>query len=84
MTEDEMWLRFACAAISGYEVPADFDGEDTEDLANDIADVAEAVADVMLEAFKERFKPDRRPRRSSRGSRGKRGAAGGETPPETD
>jgi hypothetical protein len=50
----ELWVKFACAAIAGYEVPTDFDGDD-EDLANDITDVAEAVADVMLEAVEAKF-----------------------------
>ena len=83
MTEEEMWVKFACAAIAGYEVPNDFDGDDTEDLANDIADVAESVADVMLESFKNRFaeKPERRTRRGGRGGRRERGGDGGDPPP---
>ena len=78
MTDDEIWVKFACAAIAGYEVHEDFDG-DTEDLANDIADVAEAVADVMMESLKDRFteKPERRASRGGRGGRKGRGKRGG-------
>jgi hypothetical protein len=50
----DLWVKFACAAIAGYEVPEDFDG-DEEALANDVADVAEAVADVMLETVEAKF-----------------------------
>ena len=77
MTEEEMWVQFACSAIAGHEVPEDFEG-DTEELANDIADVAEAVADVMVEAYKERFieRPTTR-RGLRRGSKGRSGRGGG-------
>lgn len=79
--DEEMWVRFACAAIAGHEIPDDFESDDTEDLANEIADVAEAVADVMLEAFKERFAEKRGARRSRPGGKGRRARGGGSEAP---
>jgi hypothetical protein len=67
----DLWVKFACAAIAGYEVPADFDG-DEEELANDVADVAEAVADVMLETVEQKF-PESGQRGGRRSKRPKRG-----------
>ena len=63
----DLWVKFAVAAIAGYEVPDDFEGDD-EELANDIADVAEAVADVMLETVEQKFpaEGERRRRRTKR------------------
>ena len=84
MTEEEVWLRFACAAIAGHEVPDDFDGG-LEELVEDISEVAEAVADDMMEAFRDRFseKPGaRRPRRGGgRGRGGRRERGSGDLPP---
>ena len=67
----ELWVKFACAAIAGYEVPDDFDG-DEEELANDIADVAEATADVMLEVVEQKF-PEGGDRRRGRRTKRKAG-----------
>ena len=60
----DLWVKFACAAIAGYEVPDDFAPDDDEELANDITDVAEAVADVMLETVQAKF-----PEEGGRGGR---------------
>jgi len=54
MNEKEMWLKLVCSYASGHEVPADFDG-DTDDLIEDIADVAEGFADEMLDRFETKF-----------------------------
>ena len=61
----DLWVKFACAAIAGYEAPSDFDG-DEEELANDMADVAEAVADVMLETVEAKFPEEGTGRRRAR------------------
>jgi len=90
MDEKEIWLRLVCSAAESYEVPADFDG-DTDDLINDIADVAEGFADEILDRFEDKFGPlqegGRRPPKRKRGDGGSRGrgrARGGETPPADD
>jgi hypothetical protein len=78
MDEHEAWVRFACAAIAGHEVPDEIDGLD--ELVDDIIEVAETVADGMLEAYKERFVEEapRRARRSGKGGRGRNRGTGGE------
>jgi hypothetical protein len=47
-----IWLDFAKDATSRYIVPDEI--EDTDELANDMADVATAYADLMLEEFEDR------------------------------
>jgi len=76
MSEDEMWVRFACAALAGHVPDDDLEGDE---LVDDFTDFAGAVADEMLEAFNERFTEQApRPRRGSK----RRGRAGrGSTEP---
>jgi hypothetical protein len=88
MNEKEMWLKLVCAGAAGYEVPTDFDG-DTDDLIDDIADVAEGFASEMLDRFEEKFGPIqedgrvRGPAKRKRGGGGRgRGRRGEPTPAE--
>lgn len=57
----ELWATWASDAIRAYSMPEDMSGADNDDLADDIVDFAEAVADRMLEAYEEAFDSVERP-----------------------
>jgi hypothetical protein len=52
----ELWVSWTIAVMSSY-VPETEEGEEVspDDLAEDIVDVAAAVADLMLEEYEDRF-----------------------------
>lgn len=74
------WLQLAAAAVAGYEAPEDLDDDD---LVEDVANYAEAVADELLEAYEEAFpegstgasEPSRRRTRKERRTRRRKPAA---------
>lgn len=51
--QKELWCRFACAALAGYE--AHCDPQDDDELADDMATVASKAADAMLDEYEERY-----------------------------
>lgn len=68
------WRQFFAAAVAGYEEP---EGIEEDDLVDDVADYAEAVADEGLERYEEAFpegstgtsEPGRRKQRRERRTR---------------
>lgn len=54
----EMWVAWTMNAINRYVIPEDI--EDSEELVDDMVDVATKFADSMLEEFEERFEGRRR------------------------
>jgi hypothetical protein len=49
----DLWVGWTRDAMDKYEMPDKV--EDAEELANDMADVAVAYADMMLEEYEDRF-----------------------------
>ena len=49
----ELWVKFAIAALGSYSIPDEV--EDTEELVDDMSDVAANTADAMLDEYEERF-----------------------------
>ncbi len=74
------WRQFAAAAVAGYTPPEDLEDDD---LVEDVANYAEAVADELLEAYEEAFpegstgssEPARRRTRKDRRERRRKPAA---------
>lgn len=56
LTEKEakdLWVKFACAALSGYSPQGEF--EDENELADDMSAVASRCADTMLDEYEGLF-----------------------------
>ena len=51
--KEKIWLEFAHDATRRYVMPDAI--EDSEDLVDDMAEIATGYADAMLEEFEERF-----------------------------
>ena len=72
--QKELWIRFACATLQGFEMQAD-EVEDHDEHANDMIMVATKVADGMLDEYEERF---------AGGQPRKKQKTESEPPPESD
>jgi hypothetical protein len=49
----DLWVQWACDAVSQFSMP-EVDN-DSNDIVNDMVDIATSYADLMLEEFENRF-----------------------------